>query len=291
MQLVFHAGAHFAEEERLMKCLLRNKDSLAERGVAVPGPARYRPLLRYTLNAMREGRVSEEAHEVLMDAILDVARAERVLLSNAHFFGAPRMALRRGTLYPLAPERMRHLQVLFPDATIELFLALRNPASLLPHLFAHSPREETTHFMDGVDPRLVLWSETLRKIREAAPNVPLTVWCNEDAPFVWSEVIRRMAALEAEAPVVGAFDLLSEIIDPDGFRRFEEYIASRDALTETEVRRVIAAFLSKFAIEDAVEEELDMPDWTQDLVTEMTSIYDEDVARIEAMPDITLILP
>jgi hypothetical protein len=291
MQLVFHAGAHFAEEERLMKCLLRNKDIFAERGVAVPGPGRYRPLLRDTLNAMREGRVSDAAHDVLMDAILDVAQADRVLLSNAHFFGAPRIALRHGTLYPLAPERMRHLQVLFPDARIELFIALRNPASLLPHLFAHSPREDTPRFMDGVDPRLVLWSETLSKIREAAPDVPLTVWCNEDAPFVWSEVIRRMAALEADAPVIGAFDLLSDIITPDGFRRFEEYITTHDGLTEIEVRRVIAAFLEKFAIAEAVEEELDMPDWTQELVTSMTAIYDEDVARIEAMPDVTLILP
>jgi hypothetical protein len=46
MQLAFHTSAHFSEEEQLMKCLLRNKDSFSKKGVAVPGPGKYRRLIK-----------------------------------------------------------------------------------------------------------------------------------------------------------------------------------------------------------------------------------------------------
>jgi len=44
MQVVYHLGAHSTDEERLVRGLLRAKGPLAERGVIVPGPGRYRPV-------------------------------------------------------------------------------------------------------------------------------------------------------------------------------------------------------------------------------------------------------
>ena len=52
MQIVLHAGVHNTDEDRLLKCLLKNRDKLREDGVCVPGPSRYRRLLRDTLQAM-----------------------------------------------------------------------------------------------------------------------------------------------------------------------------------------------------------------------------------------------
>jgi hypothetical protein len=54
---------------------------------------------------------------------------------------------------------------------------------------------------------------------------------------------------------------------------------------------VISAFLNKFAIEKALEEEVDMADWTDELVEEMTDIYDQDVLRIQQIPWIQMLLP
>lgn len=55
MQIILHTGAHFTEEERLIKCLLRNQEEFSRRGIAVPGPGRYKKLLKDTLNALRDG--------------------------------------------------------------------------------------------------------------------------------------------------------------------------------------------------------------------------------------------
>ena len=62
-------------------------------------------------------------------------------------------------------------------------------------------------------------------------------------------------------------------------------------MNETQRRRVIAAFWDKFVLEDEIEEELDMPGWTEALVDELTELYDEDMSVIQRLPGVTLIEP
>ncbi|WP_299408503.1 hypothetical protein [uncultured Roseobacter sp.] len=291
MQLVFHTGAHFTEEERLMKCLLRNNEAFAERGVSVPGPGKYRRLLRAIMSALASSEAAENAREVLLDAILDNEQADRVLLSDAHLFGAPRTVVRQGLLYPKAPERLVYMSQIFQHDEIELFMALRNPATFLPAVFEKSPASELADFMGGVDPRAVRWSDTLLRIREAVPQIGITVWCNEDAPLIWAQIIREIVGLEHGEKVVGGFDLLRDIMRKDGMQRFLAYLGKHPNINEIQQRRVMMAFLDKFAIEDAIEEELDMPGWTEELVDEMTQTYEEDVFAIARIPGVQLIAP
>lgn len=291
MQLVLHAGAHFTEEERLMKCLLRNKDAFQKHGVAVPGPGKYRNLLRETMVAMENSPIAENARDVMIDAILDGQSAERLLLSSASFFGIQRGILRKGLLYPMAAERMAYMAQIFRKDEIELFMAIRNPASFLPAAFQHSPRDTMEGFMSGMDPLAVRWSDTLLRIREAAPEVSVTVWCNEDAPLIWTEIIQEMAGFDDGEEVIGGYDLLADIMAQEGMDRFQRYMASRTELSVAQKRRVIIAFLEKFARIEAIEEELDMPGWTQELVTEMTEVYEEDMVTLARIPGVHLVSP
>lgn len=291
MQIILHTGAHYTEEDRLMKCLLRNKDDFAQAGVAVPGPGKYRKLLKETMVALRDAEPAPNARDVLMDAMLDAEKPDRVILSNAHFFGAPRAAVRKGVIYPSAPERIGNMRSLFPYDRIEMFMAIRNPAAFLPLVFDKSPRDAFEDFLGGVDPREVRWSETVMRIRDAAPDVPLTLWCNEDSPLIWAQVIREMAALDHGQKILGGFDLLGDIMSKEGMKRFRAYLKEHPDLSEMQKRRVIAAFLDKFALEDALEEELDLPGWSEDLVEEMTEIYDEDVFQIQRIPGVSVIAP
>ncbi|MBV1895333.1 MAG: hypothetical protein KUG70_02665 [Rhodobacteraceae bacterium] len=291
MQVIVHTGAHFTDEDRLIKCLLRNKGDFAKRGVAVPGPGKYRKLLKETFNALKDAPASPDARDVLIDAILDDEIADRLILSNMHFFGAPRAAVRQGILYPIAPDRITNIQQLFPHDQVELFMSIRNPASFLPAVFDHSPHDQFADFLGGIDPREIRWSETLTRIRDAAPDVPITVWCNEDTPLIWAQIIRELAALEHGENIVGGYDLVSEIMSPEGMKRFRAYLKSHAEMTEMQTRRVISAFLDKFAIEEEIEEELDIPGWTEQLVEELTDLYDEDLFQIQRLPGVQVISP
>ncbi|MEP3686542.1 MULTISPECIES: hypothetical protein [Sulfitobacter] len=291
MQLVLHTGVHFTEDERLLKCLLRNQDDFAKAGIRVPGPSTYRNLFRDTLNAMHKTEPSDVARDVLLDAILDDGKADRVILSDANFFRSPATALKEGVLYPAAAVRMRRMTRLFPDDEISIFMAIRNPASLVPMLYEKAADKTSAAFWGERGPTDLRWSETIQQLREMAPEIPITVWCNEDTPLIWAQIIREMAELAPETKIKGGFDLLQSIMSEEGMRRFRGYVDTHPEMSEAQKRRVIIAFLDKYALEEEIEEELDMPGWTEELVEQMTALYDADVEIIRAMPGVTLIAP
>lgn len=291
MQVILHAGAHCTDDDRLLKCLLKNKDAFRKEGIGVPGPSRYRRLLRDTLNALNKAAPEPDAREVVLDAILEEDDIDRLILSNDNFFGVPKLAYAGGRLYPQAEQKLQALGKLFPDDDIELYFAIRDPATFLPALFAQTPFDDFTAFLGGADPRVTRWSELVARMRDALPGLTLTLWCNEDTPLIWAEIVREVAGLLPNAPIEGGFDLLSEIMSKEGMMRFRAYLKSHEGMTEIQTRRVIAAFLDKFGLEDALEEEIDLPGWTDDLVASLTEAYEEDVYTIQRMPGVQLITP
>lgn len=291
MKLVLHAGVHFTEEDRLMKCLLRNADDFATLGIAVPGPSKYRSILRETLNAMVSAPAAEGARDVLLDAILDEGNAERIILSDPNFFRTPRTAMQGGMLYPAAPVRMMRLAQIFADDEVEIFIGIRNPATLLPILQEKATKPEPDAFWGGRRAQDIRWSEVIGLMRDAVPDAPITVWCNEDTPLIWAHIIRQLAGLPDDRKITGGFDLLNSIMSDEGMKRFRAYLKDNPVMTEHQKRRAIAAFLDKYAVDEAVEEELDMPGWTDELVDELTEIYDTDLEAIAAIPGVRLLMP
>lgn len=291
MQIIVHTGAHSTDDDRLLKCLLRNKELLSQHGTAVPGPGKYRALLKDSFKAMENAEPAPGAREVLIDAILDDEVADRLVLSNEHFFGSQRFCLGEGRFYPEAEARMRNLRQLFELDRIEMFMAIRNPATFLPAALAKASRKRIEEMLAETDLRALCWSDLFERLRAAVPDVPITVWCNEDLPLIWGQVVRELAGLEMSEKIAGNFDLLSEIMTQEGMQRFRVYLHQHPGMTEMQRRRVIAAFLDKFAIDDEIEEVLDLPGWTEALVEEMTELYDEDMFRIQRLPGVQMITP
>jgi len=289
MDIVLHAGAHCTDEDRLVKGLLKNKDLFLKLGIAVPGPSRYRRLLRDAVQALARAEPAPGARDVLLDSILEHDGVSRLLLSHENLFGVPKLAVSGGQLYPQAEQRIADLMRLFPGDGLSLHLGIRNPATFLPALFAQSPQEEFLAFLDGTDPSLLRWSELIDRLRAAHPDLPMTIWCNEDTPMIWGSVMRAMAGLEEGTKITGSFDILSEIMSREGMQRFRAYLHSHPVMTEPQKRRVIGAFLDKFALADEIEEELDLPGWDEAYVEMLTQHYEADVAEIEAMADVRFI--
>jgi hypothetical protein len=121
--------------------------------------------------------------------------------------------------------------------------------------------------------------------------MPITLWCNEDTPLIWGEVIRSIGGVPPASRIGGAFDLLSEIMEPEGMKRFRAYLAENSDLNEEQRRRAMLAFLDKYARDDMIEEELDIPGWDEAFVDTLTEIYDEDIDMISGMDGVTIIEP
>lgn len=291
MEIVYHIGAHETDEDRLLKCLLKNRETLAEQGISVPNPGRYRKLLRETLQAMASGAGPDIDRTEMLDAILGEEDADRLIMSNANFCCINARVFENGQLYHLGPSRAAALARIFPTDKLELHLGIRNPATFIPAVLAPLPDAVRDRIRAELDPFDIRWSDVITRLREACPQAEFTVWCNEDTPLIWSQLIREISGLEHGMPIVGGFDLLAEIMTEEGFKRFLSYLKSHPPQTEVQKRRIIAAFLDKFAIAEELEEELDMPGWTEETVDALTSSYEEDLYTIERIHGVTLITP
>ncbi|QYX56574.1 hypothetical protein K1T73_16255 [Roseovarius sp. SCSIO 43702] len=294
MQVIIHAGAHMTDDEKLLKCLMGNEPVLSELGTHVPHPSTYRKQLRDLLNdAGATGLPPADARAQMMRhmGLEDGPEPERIVLSNHGFFGTPRMAVSTGQFYPAAGKRMEIFQRIFEGDDLELFFALRNPASFLPAMTQETRYRTVSEYLGGGDPHDMRWSEMLERVHGDCPQVPITVWCNEDTPLIWSEILREMAGVEPTIRLDGEYLLLREIMTAPGMKRFLSYMDSHPDMTEIQKRRVIVAFLDKFADEEAIEEELDLPGWTEAMVEELSEAYDEDLYAVTRIPGTTLLAP
>lgn len=291
MQVIFHCGAHGTEEDRLLKTLLRNKDRFRLHGTVVPGPGKYRYLLKDCMAALQEGQATTEARDVLWDAILEEEQADRVLLSNANFFGSQRQSIEGSQFYPEAEARLLSLQHLFAQDKLELYIGLRNPATILPGLLENAHPDRKAQVLSNLDPFHLRWSDLLTRLRRAVPQVSLTVWCFEDMPLIWAQIIRDMSGLEMNQRLDGGMDLLSTIMSREGMRRLRQYLAQHPDMSETQQRRVMAAFLDKYVREDELEEEIDLPGWSEALIESVTALYEEDMQIVQRIPGVTMITP
>lgn len=291
MQVVLHAGAHNTDDDRLVNCLSDNREILAKFGTNVPDPNNYRRLVRDILHQAQDSGLSADARDVLVDAISHDGAVDRLILSNPGFFGTPKMAVGGGLFYTAAELRLDLFRQMFPDDEIELFFAIRNPATFLPALLEKTPFKVMEKLLRSSDPTHMRWSEMVARIRNSHPDIPVTIWCNEDTPLIWSQVVREVAGIDPTVEFTGEFSLLMDIMTPPGQQRFKSYMDSHPGMTEGQKRRVITAFLDKFADEDAIEEELDLPGWTAELIEALTEIYDEDVYEIQRLQGVQMITP
>lgn len=288
MQIVFHLGAHCTDDGLLIRSILRNRKRLAGEGIAVPGPMRYRELLGDTSTRLRGEKADAETEALILNAIRDDETTERVILSNDNFLCRRDKSLDAEGLYPKA-DKSAWLRSCLPSHETIFAMGIRNPASFLPELARSLPADAALPEEIILDS--LLWSDVVADIATANPGTEIYVWCHEDTPFIWSEIMAELTGHDPFTELDGEFDMLETIMSVDGFERLEEFLDSRGVADQIKRRRAVSAFLEAHAIEDKIADEIDLPGWTHETIEMLTEIYEEDVARIAAMPHVTLITP
>jgi len=290
MQIVFHIGAHCTDEGQIQACLQKNRAELAREGIIVPAPGQFRPILRETLLVLNGEPASPEVQEIMLDSILTEDRPDRIIFSNDAFICGVQKVISKGQLYPDVAEKVGKLYNLFPDEDIEFCLALRNPATFLPACFVKGGVGSFADYLAQTDPLSLFWSDVVTRIKTALPHVHLRVWCNEDTPFIWRELIREIADNDDKTKLAGLDDFISAIMLPEGVERMAAYLQTRPPANETQRRRIVSAFLDKFEMEDDAPD-VEAPGWTDAYLSQLTEQYEQDIGVIERMPGVDFISP
>ena len=288
MQILFHLGAHCTDDGLLIRSILKNRAAFAAEGIGVPGPGRYREILGEVSTDLRGKAADEDTEAQIVEAIRDDDTAHRIVLSNENFLCRTNVVLAEDGLYPKA-QKSAWLRQCLPSHEAEFALGIRNPASFVPELLRLTGQGEEA--LDDVSIGDLLWSEAIADIAVANPGCRIVVWCHEDTPFIWSEIIREVTGHDPFTQIDGEFDMLDRIMSPEGMSRLTEFLETRQVTSQSKRRRAVSAFLDAHAIDDEIESEVDLPGWTAEMIAMLTEQYDDDVERISAMPEVTFITP
>ena len=291
MKFVYHLGAHCTDEDRLLSCLFKNKGKLSARGVNLSGPGRYRPQLRELLRELRGEPATVEQQNQLMADMGVIEGAERIIFSHSAFLGGAGAAASFGRIYPKAGEVARGFARMFPEHEAEFFLAIRDPASFIPAIFNHIGQGDFGEYVSAIKPTELTWSDTIARIRTAAPNVPLTVWCNEDTPILWTDILNAIAGIEPTETLRGAYEFPASLLTTEGRSQLISHVKTSPPKTAYVRRRTLQVFLEKHGDERALDEAIDLPGWSQELIDALSAQYDADLQRIARFDGVRLLTP
>lgn len=291
MEIAIHLGAHLTDEDRLIRCLMRNRAALLRHGISIPSTSRYRTALRRAAHELRDTATDAETQEALLDSLISEDTVTRVVFSSDCFLSNHRWAVGRGQFYPDAGEKVKNLRRLFPAAQVEFHIAIRNPATFLPALIAHAGPGGFEQIMGGIDPLALRWSDTLQRIIEATPGCRLTVWCDEDTPLLWPEILREVSGHPDDLVPEGVFDWYEGFVSAEGVQLMRKWLADRPPVNDLQRRKVLSAFLDKFALPEKLEVEADLPGWPSDLADVLSALYAQDVDLIAHMPGVDFLEP
>lgn len=291
MQVVFHCGVHGTDMDRMVKTLVQNRDWLLKNGIEPVTPNRHRGIFEEALSALSGGSATPEMEEVMLDAILETDSPRRIICSHPGFLGLPYRAISSGGIYATAGSKMAALANLFPRAEVEFFIAMKNPATLVPHIVSRIENKTYDQIMGGIDPISLRWAPAIRRIQNAIQGRRLVVWCHEDTPMIWPEVVRRIATMPGDVPLKAGLQILGDILHPEGIRMIRDELAKQPRLTVDTRRAIFAAALEKYAKMEEIEVPVILPGWDQDLVDAITRNYDTDIAEIAAMSGVEFLTP
>ena len=86
---------------------------------------------------------------------------------------------------------------------------------ILPALFdkqknAKGGTKDFDDFINNRDPHDIRWSDVIDRILQMNPGVPLTIWCDEDTPLIWPEVLQAVSGHSTQTVLEGTDELLGE---------------------------------------------------------------------------------
>lgn len=292
MQIVFHIGAHQTDNGALVQSLLKSQDELLALDVAVPTPDRYRGLIRDSANALRGDPGDQDTEDLILGAALDIDEVDRIIFSNDSFICMQARALEDGELYARSYKSV-WLRNLFPRYEVDFALCIRNPTTFLPALYLAQRGSGLGYhdFMAGADPLELRWSKYVQRLSELNRDSIITVWCNEDTPFIWGDVLRSVTGIQDQIEFAGTYDILRTIMPRAGLFRLGDRLTESPPADEAEHRQIMMEFAERYADPQKVEIEIDLPGWSDELVSALTDAYEADLERISALPNVELILP
>ena len=84
---------------------------------------------------------------------------------------------------------------------------------------------------------------------------------------------------------------VEEVLGEAGMVRLKERLATQDRLSVAQRRAISSEVMESHAPAAALDQVIDLPGWTQDVVDGVTANYRADVGEIAVLPGVEFVLP
>lgn len=292
MEIIYHVGLHCTDEDRIAGCLVRNAGKLRDAGIVVAAPEQFRPLVQNRMIEQRGAPATRDSQEALLDRLLGNDRPDRLVLSNHSFLCAPRRSVEGGILYPTAAQRIAWIRNLFPGYPSSIALAIRNPASLLPALCKKLPEGPAREALESTTPGDALsWTDFLRRLVRAAPGCPLTLWCNEDLPIIWPEILQNLTGFPDVFSFEGLESVITAVSSPDDGTKLAGDDRSKQPTDSAAWRAFVESTGDRHSEPPPGQTISALPGWDADDVQRVTDAYEKEVAVAAGMAAVRFLSP
>ncbi|SFJ35825.1 hypothetical protein [Celeribacter neptunius] len=287
-----HIGVHFTANGYLPENVQENEERLKANGIYTPTMRHARAVILSMLEQL-DGLppIKPEEEEVMM-RLLGQPSAGKLFLSDDRWSASLRDSFSGDMLYSEIAERVAPVTELFASSDLQISLSLINPAVFLYNsLTSGTAQSRIQGFLERVDPETLRWRDTIAALRSAVPDVPLLIWCEEDAPLIWPRVLHKLFNLSGDQPLTGALAPLRPLLEDEGFIRLDAYLRSHPPETQAQYEQVILLFLDKYGRPDVLAPRCDIPGWDDIDIEAVSAHYEEDIAELAQSEGITFLLP
>jgi hypothetical protein len=161
----------------------------------------------------------------------------------------------------------------------------------VPAVLAESEPADRYEVLSRLRPDALRWSVLLEDIRKAWPEVPITVWCDEDTPFIWHRLLRLLSGHKPKGEFDNSFAWFSSVMIAGGAEKLAAYLAARPNLDEDLRQQIISAFLDKYGDDEKLDVDVSLTGWDEAQVDAISELYEQDMAVIAQMPGLRFIQP
>lgn len=272
-RLHVHFSIPFYSGDQLIRNLRQIAGPLSRQGISIPDPADYRDVFSH--KARGEDLGSFMPMEVERMSQVMGEGAELLVLSFSDLNGHPSRMFEGGVVHAGIEAKIEFLRQSFPNREMSLFFSAANPGSIMGAMLESGVI--SGEHAENLAARRPFWHEMLERIDAAHPDLPITLWANEDIPATWPVVLRESLGLPEGVQIAGGLHMAGALLSKPQRAALSQSLKDHPPAGERALVASLESFLAANVRADQLAFDVDQPGWTQGVIDDFADLYEMDL--------------